>query len=151
MANDPHHPVERPTAFDTDTESTAAVLQLAEETADEIEAHNDFDVDTLFELLARPGRRYVLTYLLQSEGFVTCSELVDHVVDATDHSMTDNQFRDRVTAELTHSDLPKLDEEGLIDYNMTRQIVAPTATTALVRPYIRLALAQQDIRQRTED
>jgi hypothetical protein len=151
MSNDHQYPVDRPSAFDTDAETTDAVRRLAESTGDELAACEEFDVNSMFELLAQPGRRYVLTYLLQSEGFVTCSELVDHVVDATEHSMTDNEFRDRVTAELTHSDLPKLDSAGFVDYNMTRQIVAPTEKTALVRPYIRLALAQQDISQRLRD
>lgn len=145
MANDQQQRPERLTAFDTDEHLTEAVQDLAEGTAAAVERSQQFNVSELFDLLSHPGRRYILTYLLQSEGYVTCSELVDHVVAVSEHTMTDREFRKRVTAELTHSHLPKLEQRGLIDYNTERQIVSPTPTTPVVRPYLRLALAQQQI------
>jgi DNA-binding transcriptional ArsR family regulator len=145
MSNDQQQRHERQTAFDTETHLTDAVRDLAAGTASAVEQSQLFNVSELFELLSHPGRRYILTYLLQSEGYVTCSELVDHVVAVSDHTMTDQQFRKRVTAELTHSHLPKLEQRGLIDYNTERQIVSPTAATPTVRPYLRIALAQQQI------
>jgi hypothetical protein len=152
MPNDPQHHGARPTTFDTTDAETDAIRTLAEGTADAIEASRRLSVDTLFDLLGHPGRRFVLTYLLQSEseGYATCSELVDHVVAVTDHTMTDRQFRKRLVAELTHTHLPKLEDEGLIEYNAERQIVSPTAATPAVRPYLRLALAQQRVRDRRE-
>lgn len=135
-------------AFDTGEELTQAVWTLAEGTESAIAAEGRPSVDELFDLLADPGRRYVLTYLLQAPDYVTCTDLVDHVVAATDHSMTDGEFRTRVTAQLTQTHLPKLADAGLVDYNVERQIVSPTETTVLSRPYLRLALAQQQL---TED
>lgn len=106
-------------------------------------AAEQYDVDTIFDILSHPGRRYVLTYLIQSEGFVSISELVDYVITRTSASMTDSEFRRRVTVELTHTHLPKLEEEGLISYNMERQIVMQTDQTPTVRPFLALALVQQ--------
>lgn len=134
---------DRLTTFDTDEQTVEAIEKLAENTTQQLHEADQVDIDSLFDLLSHPGRRYILTYLLQSDGYVTCNELVDYVVDVTDHTMTDRQFRKRVTAELTHSHLPKLEDANFIDYNMERQIVAQTDTTDLARPYITLALAQQ--------
>jgi DNA-binding transcriptional ArsR family regulator len=145
MANEQPQQHDRQTAFDTDEHLTQAVRDLAAGTASAVEQSQQFNVSELFDLLSHPGRRYILTYLLQSEGYVTCSELTDHVVAVSDHTMTDRQFRKRVTAELTHSHLPKLEQRGLIDYNTERQIVSPTPATPAVRPYLRIALAQQQI------
>jgi DNA-binding transcriptional ArsR family regulator len=127
-----------------DDSTARAVETLVDATATATEEES-FSVDTLFEMLAHPGRRYVLSYLLQSEGFVACAELVDHVAERTDHTMTDEEFRRRVAAELTHSHLPKLEEVGLVDYNMERQVVSTTDLTPVVRPYLRLALAHQRV------
>ena len=143
MSNNPQHTDDGGTGFDADGELSEAIDTLAAGTADAVTASRRFSVDSMFEILSDPGRRYVLTYLLQTEGYATCSELVDHVVAVTDHTMTDSQFRERLTATLTHCHLPKLEGEGLIEYNTERQIVSPTATTPVVRPYLRLALAQQ--------
>jgi hypothetical protein len=150
MSNDSQHHGSRPTAFDTTDAETDAIRTLTELTTEAVEASRRLSVDTLFDLLGHPGRRYVLTYLLQSEGYATCSELVDHVAAVTDHTMTDRQFRKRLTGELTHTHLPKLEDGGLVDYNAERQIVSPTAATPAVRPYLRLALAQQQVRDRSE-
>jgi hypothetical protein len=148
MSNGSRQQSGHPTTFDTTEAETDAVRTLAEGTADAAEASRRLSVDTLFDLLSHPGRRYVLTYLLQSEGYATCSELVDHVVAVSDHTMTDRQFRKRLTSELTHTHLPKLEDRGLIEYNTERQIVSPTAATPTVRPYLRLALTQQRLRDR---
>mgnify|MGYP002760865452 CR=1 FL=1 len=64
--------------------------------------------------------------------------------------MTDRQFRKRVTAALTHTHLTKLEDAGLIDYNTERQIISPTNKTPIVRPYLRLALAQQRLADASE-
>jgi hypothetical protein len=93
----------------------------------------------------------VLTYLLQSEGSVACSELVDYVVERTDTAMTDEEFRRRVVTELTHSHLPKLEAAGLVKYNMERQLVDPTDLTPVAGPYLQLALRHQNLAGTGED
>lgn len=144
MADNTQQRIDEPTRSEQDELIGDAVQALADWTTDAVTATPEFSVDSLFEILADPGRRFVLTYVLEADDFVSCSELVDHVVDATDHSMTDSEFRRRVTAELTHIHLPRLHEAGLIEYNIQRQLVAPTPTTRAVLPYLRLALAQQN-------
>lgn len=126
----------------TESQRTA-VEELVETSLESPEDLEQLDINTIFEVLAHPGRRYVLTYLLRSEGFASMSELVDYVIEETGHSMTERQFRYRVAAALTNTHLPKLAEEGFIQYNIERQIVLPTDRTALLEPYVTIALAQQ--------
>jgi len=99
--------------------------------------------DTIFEALAHPGRRYIMTYLLRSEGYVTMADLVDYVMERA-HPVRSEEFRRKVTVQLTHTHLPKLDDDGLVNYNMERQLVSPTDKTALAGPFLKVALVQQD-------
>jgi len=131
--------IDRP--FDEGT--STAIQTLIEDTVVSEYAAEQYSINTLFNLLSHPGRRYVLTYLLQSDGFVTISELVDYVTTKTKASMTDDAFRHKVTLELTHTHLPTLAEEGYIKYNMERQLIQSTEKTPAVEPFLRLALAQQ--------
>lgn len=126
----------------TDDESEA-IRTLVDGALGSAEVAEEATIDTLFQILHDPGHRYVLTYVLQSEGFVTISELVDYVVTRTNSSMTDSKYRHRVTEELTRKHLPELHREGLIRYNMERQIISPTEMTPLVSPYIKVALLHQ--------
>lgn len=126
-------------------ELEAAIYAFINSSIESEYAVEHYSVNTIFETLTNPGRRYVLTYLLQSEGFVTVSELVDYVTTRTDSSMTDRGFRRKVTVELSHTHLPKLEEAGFIKYNMERQLVTPTELTRLTEPYLRIALAQQKL------
>lgn len=150
MSNDQQQIPGSLTAFDTDESLTEAVRHLATATEPAVESTREFGISALFETLSYPGRRYILTYLLQSEGYVTCSELVDNVVSATEYTMTEKKFRKRVSAELAYEHLPKLEDQGLLNYNLERQMVSPTDSTALVRPYLRLALAQQHSAETSE-
>ncbi|WP_336328651.1 DUF7344 domain-containing protein [Halovenus sp. HT40] len=101
-------------------------------------------IDSVFSVLSHPGRRYVLTYLLRSEGYVTMSEIVDYVVQVTDTEQSEEKFRQEVTINLTHTHLPHLEEEGFIMYNMERQIIQSTEKTALAAPYLKVALLQRE-------
>lgn len=125
--------------------SPEAVRMLVEPTITSERAAEQFSATSVFKTLRHPGRRYVLTYLLKSDGLVTLSQLVDYVIAQTDSSMTDREFRERITAELTHTHLPKLADEGYVEYNLERQIIGPTDLTPLVGPYLALALAQQHV------
>lgn len=130
---------------DQEMDREATVRTLARESIQSRYAAERLAVDTIFEMLTNPGRRYVLTYLAQSEGYATLTELVDYVMESTKTTMTDEEFRQRVTVELTQTHLPALDEAELVDYNMERQLVSPTELTPLVQPYLRVALAQQQV------
>lgn len=105
-------------------------------------------IDSIFSILTNPGRRYILTYLLRSDGYVTMSDLIDYVVEQSDTPKADDEFRHQMTVEFTHTHLPKLVEEGFVKYNMERQLIDKTPKTQLVAPYLKLALLQQ---QRIEE
>ena len=113
-------------------DSPAAVFETAE----------PMSVDTLFDALAHPGRRYVLTYLLLREEFVSLSELVDFVVSITESPSTRSTFRGQVVEELVRTHLPHLADAGLVEYRIERQFVGPTERTPAALPYLDLALEQ---------
>lgn len=122
-----------------------AIRSLVEESIPDHQSGETLPLDTMFSLLAHPGRRYVLTYLIQAEGFVSMSELVSYVVERSEHTMTDRAFRHRVSTALTHTHLPKLHEEGFVDYNIERQIIQETEKTRLVAPYLKVALVHRSL------
>ena len=107
-------------------------------------AARQFDIDAVFETLMDPGRRYVLTYLLQATDTVSLSELVDYAESQVEGGVS-NSFRRDITIELTHVTLPKLADLGFIEYDMERQRLERTEQTAVVEPYLRVALAQQEL------
>ncbi|WP_436910130.1 DUF7344 domain-containing protein [Halosimplex marinum] len=101
-------------------------------------------VDDLFELLARPGNRYALAYLHRADGPVPYEDLVENVVDGADtpDGLSAAEFRDRVATRLVHSNLPKLDDAGLVEYDRDDRTVRPTESTAVAVPYLELAMDQ---------
>jgi len=101
-------------------------------------------VDELFELLSRPGNRYILTYLVRNDGTVPYADLVEYVVDqgGTPAGLTTGEFRNRIAARLAHSNLPKLDDAGLVDYDPTAKTVDATETTEIAVPYLEIAMKQ---------
>ncbi|WP_135364036.1 DUF7344 domain-containing protein [Halosimplex halophilum] len=104
---------------------------------------SDVSVDDLFELLARPGNRYALAYLHRADGPVPFDDLVENVVDgAAPDDLSTGDFRDRVATRLVHSNLPKLDDAGLVEYDREAGLVRPTETTAVAVPYLELAMDQ---------
>ena len=121
-----------------------AVRTLIHQTVTESSLDRSGTIDSVFSALSHPGRRYVLTYLLRSDGYVTMGEIVDYVIQATDSDRSDEQFRQKVTVKLTHTHLPVLDEEGFITYNMERQLIQPTEKTTLAAPYLKIALLQRE-------
>jgi hypothetical protein len=138
---------EQPTDYDlgelmSETER-AAVRTLLEESVQSPAIARGTPIDSIFSALSDPGRRYILTYLFRSDGYVTLSELIDYVMQQTDQASSDEEFRRRVAVTLTHEHLPALDEEGFLIYNMERQLIQPTDKTPLVAPYLKLSLSQQ--------
>jgi hypothetical protein len=108
--------------------------------ADAFETAGSVSVDTMLEALAHPGRRYVLTYLLLRDEFVSLSELVDFVVSVTESPGARTTFRDQIVRELAGNHLPKLAEKGLVEYRIERQFIGPTDRTRAALPYLHLAL-----------
>jgi len=122
--------------FDADFDDGGASASVTE---------TSVSVDDLFDVLARPANRYVLTYLLQSEEPVYAHELVDYILDQTDapDGLSDREYRGQIDSRLLHASLPKLEDAGLIDFDERRQRIIETDETAAVLPYLRFALLQQ--------
>lgn len=134
----------------SETERTAVRSLLYD--AGEAPIINQSDtLDAIFHVISHPARRYVLTYLLRVEGYVTMGEIVDYVINSTDSGTDPQELRREVTVSLTHTHLPMLEDEGFIQYNMERQLIHPTAKTELAGPYLKLALVHRDQTQNPAD
>lgn len=104
-------------------------------------------VDELFEILSRPGNRYVLTFLLLEGEPVSLVDLVDYVLDVTDppSGYTHAEFSGKILNRFIETTLPELDDRGLVDYDRSAQVVSETETTSLTLPYLRASLQQTTI------
>lgn len=89
--------------------------------------------DAAFEVLADGYRRAVLSYLAAHESKVELGELADHVrsVDSLDAN-------GNTATTLHHLHLPKLDEVGVVEYDIDQHTVTPTEKIAALEPYIEL-------------
>lgn len=101
-------------------------------------------VNSLFGLLAAPGNRFVLTYLLRVGDPAAFEKLVAYVVDRAESpaGRSSAEFSGQVAARLVHSNLPKLEDAGLIEYDEESRTVASTPAIESVAPYLALAAAQ---------
>lgn len=101
-------------------------------------------INALFEILASPGNRYVLSYVVREDGPVPYHDLVEYVVDRADTppELTTAEFRNRIATRLVHSNLPKLDDAGLVEYDTAAGTVRETPATEVAVPYLELAMEQ---------
>ncbi|WP_436927186.1 DUF7344 domain-containing protein [Halosimplex amylolyticum] len=101
-------------------------------------------INELFELLSQPGNRYALAYLVRVDGAIPYDDLVEYVVDTggTPDGLSTADFRNQVATRLVHSNLPKLDDAGLVDYDPGDRTVRPTDATDVAVPYLELAMDQ---------
>ena len=136
---------EEPLRETASSETPRTVEQIIGESVTTESAARQHSVDTVFSVLTEPGHRYVLTYLLQSDGPATVAELVGYVIKSTETTMTDGEFRRRVTVKLVSTHLPALDEAGFVRYDAANQLVTQTLQTALTEPYLRVALLQSTL------
>lgn len=90
------------------------------------EETTDLDADGVYHLLQNERRRNVLEYLRGREGPVQMRDIAEQVAawehDTTVQALMSDQ-RQRVYIALYQAHLPKLDKEGIIDYNQSRGIV----------------------------
>jgi len=86
--------------------------------------HKDSDrltQDEVFDLLSSPRRRYVIYYLQQSDGPVELGRLADEVASWENEISVDeltSQQRKRVYVSLYQTHIPRLEEFGIIDYDI---------------------------------
>jgi hypothetical protein len=95
--------------------------------------------DQVFHLLQNQRRRWVLKYLEGREGQVRMRDIAEQVAawehDTTVRALTSKE-RQRVYIPLYQNHLPKLDEEGIIEYNQSRGIVERTDLADQLEPYL---------------
>lgn len=93
--------------------------------------------DELFHTLQNERRRFVIQYLLRHSEPVSVPTLVDQVtaweLQTTVDDIPEDQ-RERVYVDLCQSQLPKLDEQGFVDYDESRSLVEPGASLEAVDP-----------------
>jgi len=96
-----------------------------------IEAEDDMDgdleVDDVFHLLQNQRRRYALQYLQMADSDTVKMRDLAEKVAAWEHDTTvellSSKQRQRVYIPLYQNHLPKLAEEGVIDYQQSRGVV----------------------------
>ena len=97
--------------------------------------------DDLFHLLQNQRRRRILKYLQDADGPVDMRDVAEQVAawenDVPVRQLSSDE-RQRVYIALYQSHLPKLDEEGVLDYDQDRGRVQRTAVANQLDPYLAL-------------
>jgi len=79
-------------------------------------------LDAVYRSLANKRRRYILTFLRESEAEVTrLDDLVDYVVQQETHSPSPD--RETIRIDLYHVHLPLLADAGVIDFDARSEMV----------------------------
>jgi hypothetical protein len=103
--------------------------------------------DDLFHILQTNRRRDAIRYLLDQDGPVKMRDVAEYVAareNDTTVAQLNSTERQRVYIPLYQSHLPKLDKEGIIEYNKSRGIVEPTDRLELFRPYLELEIGDDE-------
>jgi hypothetical protein len=95
--------------------------------------------DKVFHLLQNRRRRNVIRYLSDAEGTVSMRDIAEQVA-AWEHDTSvaalDSDERQRVYIPLYQNHLPKLDEEGVIEYDQSRGTVKRTDVADQLEQYL---------------
>jgi len=121
----------------------------AEPTADETDADPDpLHKDTVYHLLQNERRRLALRYLREIEPETDLGEMAVQVAawenDTTTGAVT-SDMRQRVYIALYQSHLPKLADEGVLDYDKDRKRISRRPAAAQLDRY--LTLDERESRQ----
>jgi len=102
----------------------------------------------IFGALSHPRRRCVL-YYLRDHGQAQVDDLAVHIAgwerdvpsaDAAD----DDEYVDQIRLELTHSHLPKLEDEGLVEYDPRTEMVSYSYPPTLLDEALDIAAVIED-------
>lgn len=83
--------------------------------------------DVVFDLLSNPRRRFILSYLRQSEGPVDLVDLADEIAaweNDTDVENLTSQQRKRVYVSIYQTHVPKLANAGVVTHDQDSGLVA---------------------------
>lgn len=94
--------------------------------------------DQAFHLLGDSTRRRALAALRATDGAMSLDELAEATVsraeDATSGVISADR-RERTVASLHHCHLPKLDDAGVVEYDLDGNRVEPTEEVEELEPY----------------
>lgn len=101
--------------------------------------------DEIFHILQTQRRRDALRYLKMHENPVEMRDLAEQVAawenDTTVQALTSAE-RQRVYIALYQSHLPKLDRQGIIDYNQSRGVVERAELASQFDPYLKESVSE---------
>ena len=100
----------------------------------------DIAPDILFAILRDGHRRYVLRYLSQKVAAVPLTDLAEQII-VQEERPTRDRF-ERVLTGLYHVHLPKLEEAGIVRYDVERGTVELLETAAQVTPHLDLVATE---------
>ena len=87
------------------------------------------DRETAFDILSNQRRRHTLHYLLREERPVELRELSTQISaweNGVEPEEISHKERKRVYTALRQTHLPKMDEEGVLNYDKNRGVIEPT-------------------------
>lgn len=99
-------------------------------------------LNTVFTVLANEQRRTILSYLTRCRYPVPFEELVEIVASQETESNsveTSDEVYERVAMGLYHTQLPKLADWGVIDYDENLRLIQPADTLRPLDEHLRLS------------
>ena len=121
--------------------------------APEVSTESELSKDKIFHLLQTPRRRHVLRYLKDCDGIVEMRDIAEQVAawenETTVQALTSDE-RQRVYIPLYQSHLPKLDEEGIIEYNQSRGTVERTKLADQLDQYLTVEEQTKEMEESTQ-
>lgn len=97
------------------------------------------DRETAFDILSNERRRHTLHYLLREDRAVELRELSTQISaweNGLDPEEISHQQRKRVYTALRQTHLPKMDEEGVLDYDKNRGVIEPRTEVDQLKIYL---------------
>lgn len=94
-------------------------------------------LDDVFEVLADRQRRHVIKYLLECDPPVTTREIADALQSRDQVGSVEKHRELRIS--IHHIHLPKLDENGIVDYDSEANQVVDWENVESMEPYIDIA------------
>lgn len=115
-------------------------VQSSEESRQSERRSSDFSRDEMLEVLSNQRRRFAMHYLKQRDGDrIGVSELADHVAsweNDKEIEQLSHQERKRVRNALRQFHLPKMDDNGFVEYDSQRGTVALTERASRTNFYV---------------
>ena len=97
-------------------------------------------LDTVLDLLSNRRRRYALYHLSRGDGSAAVSKLAETIADLESEPVDER----RVRRDLYHSQLPRLAEAGVVEFDSTAKVVSLTAEKeSPLTAYLELAAEEE--------